>query len=107
MTATFCSVPMEFLIDQQTTRLSSARRPTSDGSHLVPFEHIRMAIGRQPLFPKSEQCALVRRTTRELQSAREFSTGRAYACHDVRMHLRHSARMMGVRMRNQPVVSHE
>src|SRR6266481_6049613 len=54
-----------------------------------------MAVDRQLLFLKSEQ------------SVREFSTGRAYACHDVRMHLRHSARMVGVRMRNQPVVSHE
>src|SRR6266850_2241895 len=66
-----------------------------------------MAIDRQLLFPKSEQCAVVQRVRRQLQSAREFSTGRAHACHDVRMHLRHSARMMGVGMRNQPVVSHE
>src|SRR5258707_10429537 len=40
-------------------------------------------------------------------SAHEFPAGRAYACHDVRMHLRHPARMTGVGMRNQPVVSHE
>jgi hypothetical protein len=34
-----------------------------------------MAIVRQLLFPKSEQCAVVQRMRLELQSAREFSTG--------------------------------
>src|ERR1700733_104249 len=73
----------------------------------MPFARIRMAAGRQLLFQKLEQCTAVPRVTHELQSAGKFSTGRAEACHDVRVHLRHSARMMGVGMRNQPVVSHE
>jgi hypothetical protein len=29
---------------------------------------------RQPLFPKAEQCAIVQRMRRELQSVREFAT---------------------------------
>jgi hypothetical protein len=66
-----------------------------------------MAVDRQLLFPKSEQSAVMQRVRRQLQSAREFSAGCAYACHDMRMHLRHSARMMGVGVRNQPVVSYE
>jgi hypothetical protein len=48
-----------FLIDQRTTRLSSARRSSSEELHLVLLARMRMAMGRQLLFPKSEQWVIV------------------------------------------------
>jgi hypothetical protein len=55
--------------------LPSARRSTSGKRDLAQFVRIRMVVGRQLLFLKSEQCAVVQRTKREFQSIREFSTG--------------------------------
>src|ERR1700722_6097956 len=71
------------------------------------YSNGRWAAASVPEIGTVRGRATVQSLKRRLQSVREFSTGRAYACNDMCMHLGHFARMVGIGMRNQPVVSHE